>query len=178
MLRTLRTLRTLWRAMNAITRAGRNQAGEVTFTQSLSAVLLKRGGTKVDLGVVSRRVVTTAGVKFLVDNFAAAGPNVGTFKYHAMGTGTNSEDPADTALQTEVETRAAGSQASATAGANATYTTVGTIAFTGPHAITEHGIFSAAAAGTLWDRSKFLAINGDVGDAIQFTYVLTANSGG
>src|SRR3989442_66597 len=101
-----------------------------------------------NLGLISRRVITTAGVRFLCDDFNAGGQDVTTMKFHAMGTGTNAEAAADTALQTEsAETRATGSQASATVGANATYTTVGTITATAGRAITEHGIFNSATVG-------------------------------
>ncbi len=133
-----------------------------------------------NLGLISKRVITTAGVKFLCDDFNAGGQDVTTMKFHAMGTGTNAEAAADTLLQTEVETRATGSQASATSGANATYTTVGTITASAPRSITEHGIFSVVTSNTitLWDRSVFAVITLASGDSIQFTYVLTANSGG
>ena len=44
----------------------------------------------------------------------------------------------------------------------------------------EHGIFSASSAGTLWDRTKFSAINlvGANGDGIQSTYDMTASGAG
>jgi len=46
-------------------------------------------------------------------------------------------------------------------------------------ASTEHGIFSAASAGTLWDRSKFTAINLVAGsDSLQTQYDMTASAGG
>jgi hypothetical protein len=46
--------------------------------------------------------------------------------------------------------------------------------------VTEHGLFSASSAGTLWDRSKFSAINlvGANGDGLQTTYDMTASAGG
>lgn len=131
--------------------------------------------------VLSRRVITTVGVKYLCDDFNANTKDVTNFKAHAWGTGTNAEAAADTALQTEsAEARVNGTQASATVGANATYTTVATITATATRAITEHGIFDSTtvAGSTLWDRSVFSVINLASGDSIQFTYVLTANSGG
>lgn len=134
----------------------------------------------LDLGVVSRRVVTTAGVRFLVDDFNAGGTEISNMKFHAMGTGAVAEAAADTLLGAEVETRTSGSQASATAGVNATYTTVALITATAVRAITEHGLFNVitTATITLWDRSVFSVINLGIGDSITFTYVLTANSGG
>jgi hypothetical protein len=135
-----------------------------------------RDGEPTDLGLASLRLVTTAGVKYLTDDMAA---------------GTNAEAVADTALQTELTTqystdnvRPTGSQASATAGANATYTTVGTITVDAAVAATEHGILSqaavaaASAANTLLDRSVFSVVNLASGDSLQGTYVFTINSGG
>ncbi|SRR6266446_651327 len=166
-----------WRAM---LRGWWYGSEQVKFTSKLYAKVT-RNGRERNLGLISTRVITTTGVKFLCDDFNAGGQDVTTMKFHAWGTGTNAEAAADTALQTESsETRATGSQASATSGANATYTTVGTITATAGRAITEHGIFNSAtvAGSTLWDRSVFSVINLANGDSIQFTYVLTANSGG
>jgi hypothetical protein len=154
--------------------------GDIAFTSRLYAKVIYANGKTKNLGLISRRVVTTAGVRFLCDDFNAGGTEISNMKFHAMGTGTNAEAASDTLLQTEVETRTSGSQASATSGANATYTTVGTITATAPRAITEHGIFSVITTNTitLWDRSVFAVINLAIGDSIQFTYTLTANSGG
>lgn len=176
----------------AVKAIGAGGEGAVTYRGVLSAKIIRDPRNKptswfkrlfwvpeINLGILSRRVVTTVGVRFLCDDFNAGGTEISNMKYHAWGTGTNAEAASDTTLQTEsTEARTAGSQASATSGANATYTTVGTITATGTRAITEHGIFSAAAAGTLWDRSVFTVINLLINDSIQFTYVLTANSGG
>jgi len=152
---------------------------QIYFTSKLYANVIRANGKIKKLGLISTRVITTVGVKFLCDDFNANTQDVTNMKFHGWGTGTVAEAAADTALGAEsTETRATGSQASATAGANATYTTVGTITATGSRAITEHGIFSAVTVGTLWDRSVFSVINLATNDSIQFTYVLTANSGG
>ncbi len=123
-------------------------------------------------------VVTTAGVTALADYFNAAGTNVSTFRYHDSGTGTTAAAIGDTDLQTAAgpTTRATGSQADSTN----TYTTVGTISYTGTLAITEWGLFLDATRGsdTMWDRKVFSAINVVNGDSIQFTYVLTITAGG
>lgn len=126
------------------------------------------------LGLVSTRVVTTAGVNYLVDAFQGT-TEPENFKYHAMGTGNTAENSSDTTLVTEVETRATGSQ---TEGSSANiYKTVGTITATTSRAIVEHGIFSASSAGTLLDRSVFSTINLSANDSIQFTYELTLPAG-
>lgn len=143
-----------------------------------------RGGAWVELGLASLRVITDAGVAFIASDFNNNGQDVSTMKYHGFGTGTTAEAAGDTALVTELtteyvvnSTRPTGSQAASTN----TYTTVGTLSpdSGGTLAITEHGVFSANAAGTLLDRSKFAAVNLVAGsDSLQVTYVLTLTSGG
>lgn len=142
------------------------------------------GGTVTDYGVVSRRVVTTAGVNFLVDAWQNL-VELENLKYHGVGTGTTAEAAGDTALVTESttilnpdSTRATGSL---TEGASANiFRTVGTTTFDGSGAITEHGLFDQAATGggTLWDRSVFSALNVIALDSIQWTYDMTASAGG
>lgn len=154
-----------------------NGDGRVRFLGELSAVV-RRNGREVDLGVVSRRVVTTAGVNYLRDDFnaAAGGADIGNFNYHDSGTGTGAEAIGDTGLGTPAgPARVAGTQS---APASKQYRTVATIAYTSSLAITEHGIFSASSGGTLWDRSVFAAINVVNGDSIQFTYTLSIADGG
>jgi hypothetical protein len=133
-----------------------------------------RNGVATDMGLVSTKLVTDAGVAYLNGAFQGTGNLASNFKYHASGTGGTAESAAQTALVTEVATRATGSQTNN--GANI-YRTVGTIAYTGTLAIVEHGIFSASSAGTMLDRSIFSAINVISGDSIAFTYDLTLPSG-
>lgn len=135
---------------------------------------------RLDLGIVARRMITTAGVRNLCDDFNAAtgGADISLFKWHEMGLDFTAENVADTALGSPVEARVAGSQASATSAPNATYTTVATIVATAVRLIREHGIFNQVTGGTLWDRSVFGLITLGIGDSITFTYVLTANAGG
>lgn len=140
-----------------------------------------------EYGVVCRKVITTAGVNFLVDAFQNS-TELENLKYHGIGTGNTAEAAGDTALVTELtteynpnSTRATGTT---TEGASANiYRTVGTNTLdSGTPAITEHGVFSQAATGggTLWDRSVFSAINldGTAGDGLQSTYEATFSSGG
>jgi hypothetical protein len=145
--------------------------------------ILGHGGDQLDFGLVSTRVVTTAGVNFLVDALqGTVEPEI--LKYHGFGTGTNAEASGDTALQAEVttglnpdSTRATGSLGE---GASANiFRTVGTSTFDASLAITEHGILSQAATGggTLWDRSVFPAVNVVATDQIQATYDATFAAG-
>lgn len=130
-----------------------------------------------DHGLISTKVVTDAFVAFLVDNLQTETAEVGDCKFHDSGTGVVAENVTDTDLGTKVESgRATGSQGE---GASANiYQTVGTITYTAGRAITEHGVFTIAAAGTLVDRSVFSAINVVNTDQIQFTYELTFPAGG
>jgi hypothetical protein len=141
----------------------------------LFAKVFRSDGSIESLGLVGTKLVTTVGVNFIVDAFQNT-TEVETFNYHDSGTGTTAEAVGDTALVTKVETgRQTGAQGE---GASANiYQTVATISYTATRAITEHGVFSATAAGTLLDRTVFTAINVDNGDSIQFTYELTLPAG-
>jgi len=140
----------------------------------------------IDYGVVSRRVVTTAGVNFIVDAFQNS-VEVENLKYHGYGTGGGAEAAANTALTTELTTEYATDNVrptgTTTEGASANiYRTVATLDPDADVAITEHGIFSQAATGggTLLDRSLFSVINlsGAGGDTLETTYDLTFTAGG
>lgn len=155
-----------------------------TVTSQLAVRLVRADGVVVDFGRVCFRLVTTAGVNWLVDAWQGT-YEPETMKYHGCGTGTGAEAVGDTALGTESttalnpdSTRATGSLAEG--GSANIFRSVGTLTFDGSAAITEHGLFNQAATGggTLWDRSLFSAINVASGDSIQFTYDLTINSGG
>lgn len=147
--------------------------GDITAVGRLYAVKIDADGNWHDIGLISTKLVTTAGVTWLAT--LLAGTSSGDVKFHASGTGTNAENVSDTALQTDSGVaRATGSQVASTN----TYTSVGTQTYSGTLAITEHGIFTASSSVTLIDRSVFSAINVISGDSIQFTYVLTLPSGG
>jgi hypothetical protein len=150
--------------------------GLMTAYGKLEALLIKADGTKINYGVLSYRVVTSAFVNFVVDNLQTDTTELGDFKFHDSGVGTTAENAADTAMETtDGESRATGTQTESAANA---YRSVGTISYTTTKAITEHGVFSQATAATLIDRSVFSAINVVNGDSIQFTYTLTLSSGG
>jgi hypothetical protein len=165
-----------------------NAWGVMTAVGSLDIVLIKASGERIYYGTVGYRVITSAGVNFLVDdwdvNTASATNDITTLKYHGCGTGTTAEASGDTALVTESttalnpdSTRATGTSSQPSANV---LQSVGTLTFDASAAITEHGLFSQAATGggTLWDRTVFSAINVVSGDAIQFTYQGTISAGG
>lgn len=144
-------------------------------------------GEEVQLGLAGMRMVTTAGVRFIADDFNTGTTEVTNMKFHGFGTGAVAEAVGNTALATEVtnttyvgDVRPTGTQASATVTNDATYTTVATYSPDSgtPIAVTEHGIFSASAAGTLLDKTLFAVVTLATGDSLQATYVLTLVAGG
>lgn len=158
--------------------------GMATMVARLEGRVRRADGQWVNYGVLGYRVITDAGVAFLVDDWDNNGQDLTTLNYHGCGTGATAEAAGDTALVTESttalnpdSTRATGTRSQPAANQ---YRTVGTLTFDNTAAVTEHGIFSQAATGggTLWDRTVFSAINVVSGDSIQFTYTCTVSSGG
>lgn len=182
-----RNLRNLMHGLQPVKASIARRLGMPTFMGALFAEVLTGRGDRIDLGLVSVRVVTTAGVGFIVDAFQNT-VELETMKFHGIGTGTTAAAVGDTSLQTELSTqynpdntRATGTTAE---GASANiYQTVATNTLdSGTVAITEHGILSQAstAGGVLLDRHVFSAINldGTQGDGLQTTYELTVSAGG
>lgn len=137
---------------------------------------VKRGRKWEHLGVIGRKSVTTAFVDAIVNALQGTG-DFGLYKYHDSGTGVVAENITDTTLGTPCgEARDIGTQED---GASANiYKSVATNTYGGSFAITEHGLFNAAAAGELMDRTKFDAINVVSGNQIEFTYQITFTAGG
>jgi hypothetical protein len=170
----LRNLPNLWRGMRRVLMAR-------TFG------IAHADGTRTRLGLASMRVVTDAGVGYLVDALQnLVEPE--NMKFHGFGTGGTAESAAQTALVTEETTqyvtdnvRPTGSQTETSANI---YRTVGTYSpdsGTNPRPITEHAIFSQAATGggVMLDRSLFSTVNlVPSADSLQATYDLTFTSGG
>ncbi len=143
---------------------------------TLRVQLLKADGSVVTYGVVSRNLVTTALVNFIVDNLIAETAEFGDFKYHDSGVGVTGAAVGDTDIETtDGESRATGTQVENAANI---YESVGTISYTTTKAITEHGLFSKATGTTLMDRHTFAAINVVNGDSIQYTFDFTVTAGG
>ncbi len=155
------------------------------FLGALWAVHNRLDGSRLDLGLISARVVTTAGVNYLVQALQnLVEPEL--LRFHGMGTGTAAEATTDTALGTELTTqytttsvRPQGTLTQGAAAANI-FETVATVSVKAAAAITEHGIFSQAAApgGTLLDRSVFAVVNLATNESVQFTYQLSLPAGG
>ena len=134
-------------------------------------------GERINYGVVSRRLVTTVFVEYMVDELVAETTAWGDFKFHDSGEGTTPAAIGDSAIETtDNESRATGTQLEGATGE--IYKSVGTITYSGTLAITEHGLFNIATAGILMDRHVFTAINVENTDSIEFTYELTVDDGG
>ncbi|HYW88603.1 MAG TPA: hypothetical protein VFB50_12585 [Chloroflexota bacterium] len=155
----------------------------VWLESSLSLKHITAAGATRDLGVVSHKVITDAGVAAVVNAFRNTF-ELELFNYHALGTGSTAEAAAQTTLVTELttqystdNTRPTGTQSAPAANQ---YQTVATITVDANVSITEHGLFSQAAApgGTMWDRSVFSALALNAGDSIIATYIATVTSGG
>jgi hypothetical protein len=176
--------RVLWQAFTVAVTVAVARIFHVTTMYGRLSLRVTRDGRELDYGIAGYRVVTTAGVNYLVDCLENL-QEPENLKYHGFGTGTNAEAVGDTALQTELttqyltdNTRPTGTQTEN--GANV-YETVATLDPDAAVTITEHGIFSQAATGggTLLDRTVFSAINlAATGDTLQATYDLTLTSGG
>lgn len=147
--------------------------------------VIRYDGTVDQLGLMSLRVVTDAGVGFVVDAFQNL-VELENMKFHGFGTGTTAEAAGQTALVTELTTQYAADSTrptgTTTEGAANVYRTVATLSpdTGGTIAVTEHGVFSQAATGggTMLDRSVFSAVNLVAGsDSLQVTYDLTFPSG-
>jgi hypothetical protein len=146
------------------------------FATKLEAVHVRDGQPfkYLDLG---SGLVTNSGVAFMADDFTDGSTDISSLDHHAVGIGTTAAAVGDTTLEnvTGMPARVAGTPSNPAA---PDYRTVATVSFTGTHAITEWGLFSAVTGGTMWDRKVFAAVNVVNGDSIQFTYTLTMNSGG
>ena len=163
----------------------------VVLESSLAIVVYRHVGTPderlEDYGIVSRKVITTVGVNFLVDAWQNS-VELENMRYHGFGSNTGAEAVGNTALGAEFTTQYATDNTrptgSLTEGASANiFRSVGT--FTpnagGTFAVEEHGLFDQAsnAGGVLWDRSltgtQTLTANQD---SLEATYDVTVSSGG
>lgn len=160
-----------------------NWWGVTTVMSQLAIKVRRADGTWIDYGTVGYRVVTDAGVAFIVDDWDNSGTDMSTLNFHGIGTGNTAEAAGDTALVTESttalnpdSTRATGTRSQPAANQ---YRSVGTLTADATIAAVEHGVFSQAATGggTLWDRTVFSTITLASADSLQATYTATLTSG-
>lgn len=115
-------------------------------------------------------VVVTVGKNYLATWLTAATQADYFMRYIGLGTGVTAANASDTALNSELATRVAGTL---TPSSNVWQN----VASFGPGvntgAITESGIFSASSGGTLFARQTFAVINKGAGDSLQVTWQVT-----
>lgn len=91
-------------------------------------------------------------------------------KWIGIGTGGTTAAVTDTALGTEVETRAVGTSSLVTTTVTGdTYQTLGTVSITGTRAITECASFDALTTGNIGISATIATINLLSGDSLQLT---------
>lgn len=156
---------------NLLGRAFSKITGLPVLTSELRLKHLRAGEGWTDYGVVSRKLITTAGVGLLVDDWQAGTPRMNDMKYVGCGTSSSAAANTDTALIAECTTvlnpdtsRAVGTVTQPSANV---CQVVGTLTFDGAAAVGEHGLFSSTTVGVLWDRHNFAAINVVSGDSIK-----------
>lgn len=109
--------------------------------------------------------VTTAGKNGIADQILAS-PTLGKPTHMAIGTGS----PSGTALGSELDRNALTSKTRS----NAVVTMVGDwAAGDGTGAITEAGVFDAAAAGNMWLSTNFSVVNKGASDTLNISWTLT-----
>jgi hypothetical protein len=96
-------------------------------------------------------------------------------KWIGIGTGATGAArtavAADTALTTEVETRAVGTESTQTTSQTGdTYQTLGTVSITGTRAVDESGMFDAITTGNMITSATLAIINLLNGDSLQLTW--------
>lgn len=170
-----------WRMLRA--RGIARRAGLPYLWSQLWLRVLRADGSIEDLGFAGFRVVTTAGMGFVVDAFQNS-VELETMKYHGIGTGSTAEASGDTALVTEItteyqtnNTRPTGTLAEGASGN--IFQTVATITVDASVAAVEHGVFSdpTVGSGVLLDRTVFSVVNLAASDSLQATYELTFPAG-
>jgi len=151
--------------------------GAFSALGTLHAVLIKGNGERVNYGLVSTKLVTTAFVEYVVDQLTAEDSAFGDFKFHDSGIGVTGAAIGDTDIETtDGESRVTGDQGEGASGE--IYKSIGTITYSTTKAITEHGLFNIVTGGIMMDHHVFSAINVVDTDSIQFTFELTCAAGG
>ncbi len=147
---------------------GRDLADAITVRGNVRVELF-RDGVLLDTREVHNLVVT-AGKNHIADRLSSA-PGGAAMGWMAIGTGATAPAAGDTALGTEIDRNATTSITDATN----VVTYVGDwAAGDGTNAaITEAGIFNAAAAGTILARAVFTAINKGASDTLKITWTVT-----
>lgn len=121
-------------------------------------------------------VVTNKGKAMFADRVRTTpGTYTNAPKNVAMGVGATGAGRTaavtDTALSTEVESRASGTESVQTTSVTGdTYQVQGTITASASRAVDEAGLFDAATVGNMFTSATFPVVNLANGDSIQFTW--------
>jgi hypothetical protein len=146
-----------------------NLKGETKLTGHIKFDLYAKDGSLKDTREV-KNVVVTVGKNYLAAWLIAATQADYFMRYIALGQGVTPATAADTALDSTLATRVAGTLSSAT-NVWQNQATFGPGVNTG--AITESGIFSLSSGGTMLARQVFAVINKDSSDSLQVTWQIT-----
>jgi hypothetical protein len=93
------------------------------------------------------------------------------YDYVGIGTGSTAADPANTQLETQVESRVAPTKSIVTTTIpNDTAQFSGQFTLTAPRAITESGLFVLASGGVMLCRQVFSVLNLASGDIVTFVW--------
>ena len=142
---------------------------DVKVTGHISLRLLGPDGALKETREI-KNVVVTVGKSYLAEWLTQATQADYFMRYLALGTGTTAASASDTALETELSTRVAGTLSFST-NVWQNQATFGPGVDTG--AITEAGIFTASTAGTMFARQVFPVVNKGAGDSLQLTWQVT-----
>lgn len=121
-------------------------------------------------------VVTNKGKAIFADRVRTTpGTYTNAPKFCAMGTGATgaarTAAASDTALSTEVETRASGTESTVTTTQTGdTYQVVGAISATASRSVDEAGLFDASTVGNMFTSATFAVVSLNNGDSLQFTW--------
>ena len=153
----------------------------LVIESTLAVKVFRLDGRVDDYGIVSRRVITTAGVTALAVAWASAAFDA---KYMGLGTSSTAEATSDTGMVAEITTNHYTASVRPTcthAESSNTVPLVGThTQATAGDTIREHGLFTSATPGavTLWDRSLTGDVALSVGESFQGTLTATLSAGG
>lgn len=122
----------------------------------------------------SGTVVTSVGKGICAKRLVGSTPSQAEPKYIGIGTGATGASRTaavgDTALSSEVETRATATTSTVTTTqTNDTFQAVGTVTATGSRAVDEAGVFDASSTGNMFLSATFAVVNLASGDSLQLT---------
>lgn len=146
------------------------QSDSIRIVGQLDIVLRDSKG-RIKVRRRTRNLVTTVG-KGVIANRMLAGPSQGAMTHMAVGTGGTAPAAGDTALGAEV----GGSRTALTSATNAGNVTTYVCTFgpgVGSGTLAEAGLFNAASAGLMQNRSTFAAIVKDPTDGLTITWTVT-----